>query len=362
LSPVLHITNGDSAGGLIQESDIGGDVLPWRDVLHEGPVPADLDLDELSMVRAEYLSGHDLGDLEQLRKDFAERDDALRRFADYDEVVLWFEWDLYDQLQLIQLLDFFAGFSPDDLADTGTELSLIAPRGYIGGLPAEDLPVLMDGREPITSDMLDLGRQAWQSFRSSDPRRMHEMQKSETSALPFLSEALLRELEEYPSAENGLSRSERQILEVVAQSPQNFSEIFRGVANREERVFCGDSIMAGYIQRMSDCETPLITYQSGDRILAPRFDGDTRAFRNVTYQSGDRILAPRFDGDTRAFRNAEMALTEAGRQVLACEKDWIAMGGSDRWLGGVHLAGRAATWRWNSSTGALLEIRMDPRA
>ena len=47
-----------------------------------------------------------------------------------------------------------------------------------------------------------------------------------------------------------------------------------------------------------------------------------------------------------AVNHAEMALTEAGRQVLACEKDWIAMGGSDRWLGGVHLAGRAATWRW----------------
>lgn len=138
--------------------------------------------------------------------------------------------------------------------------------------------------------------------------------------------------------ENGLSRSERQILEAVAQTLQNFSEIFRGVANREHRVFCGDSIMADYIQRMSDCETPLITYQSGDRIVAPRFDGDTKA-----------------------FRNAEMALTEAGRQVLGCEKDWIAMGGSDRWLGGVHLAGSAATWRWDSDAGALREIRLDSR-
>jgi hypothetical protein len=140
LSPVLHITNGDSAGGLIQESDIGGDVLPWRDVLHEGPVPADLDLDDLSAIRAEYLAGRELGDLENLKRDFAERDNMLRRFADYDEVVLWFEWDLYDQLQLIQLLDFFAGFSPDDLGETGTDLSLIAPRGYLGSLPVDDFP------------------------------------------------------------------------------------------------------------------------------------------------------------------------------------------------------------------------------
>lgn len=338
MSSVLHITNGDSAGGLIQQSDIDGDVLPWRDVLHEGPVPANLDLDALSAVRAEYLAGHDLGDLENLRKDFVERDATLRRFADYEAVVLWFEWDLYDQLQLIQLLDFFAGFAPEDLADTGTDLSLIAPRGYIGSLHTEELQGLMDGREAITSDMLTHGRDAWQAFRSSDPRNMHRRQQAETSVLPFLADALLRELEEYPSVDNGLSRSERQILEAVAQKPQNFSEIFRGVANREDRVFCGDSVMAGYIQRMSDCETPLITYQSGDRIIAPRFDDDTRA-----------------------FRNAEMALTEAGRKVLCGEADWIAMGGSDRWIGGVHLAGSAATWRWDATARALIEVRMDPR-
>jgi hypothetical protein len=338
LSPVLHITNGDSAGGSIQESGIGGDVLPWRDVLHEGPVPADLDLEQLSVVRAEFLAAQSLGNLENLKKDFAERDNTLRRFTDYDEVVLWFEWDLYDQLQLIQLLDFFAGFSPEDLSDTGTDLSLVGPRGYLGSLPVEDFPVLMDGRMPITADMLSLGQQAWLAFRSSDPRKLHEVQKTASPALPFLSDALLRELEEYPSVDNGLSRSERQILEAVAQNPQNFSEIFRGVANREERVFCGDSILAGYIQRMSDCEIPLITYQSGDRVVAPRFDGDTKA-----------------------FRNAEMALTEAGRQVLGCEQDWIALGGSDRWLGGVHMAGHAATWRWDSEAKALREVRMDPR-
>jgi hypothetical protein len=338
LSPVLHITNGDSAGGLIQESDIGGDVLAWRDVLHEGPVPGGLSLDELSAVRAEFLAGNGMGDLENLKRGFRERDDTLRRFADYDEVVLWFEWDLYDQLQLIQLLDFFADFSPDQLSDNTTSLTLVAPPGYLGSLPADDFPVLMDGRETITADMLALGRKAWNAFRTADPRDIHRVQQDDTASLPFLKDALVRELEEFPSIENGLSRSERQILEAVAQNPQNFSEIFRGVANREDRVFCVDSVMAGYIQRMSDCKTPLITYQSGDRVIAPRFDGDTRA-----------------------FRNAEMALTDAGRRLLGCEEDWIALGGSDRWLGGVHLAGGAATWRWDSDANALREIHVDPR-
>ncbi len=91
--------------------------------------------------------------------------------------------------------------------------------------------------------------------------------------------------------------------------------------------------MAGYIERMSDSHSPLIVYPSGERITAPRTEDDSRA-----------------------FRNAEMALTERGRQTLAGEADWIALGGSDRWLGGVHLDGSAAQWRWDSSSSSLREV------
>ena len=43
----LHVTNGDLVAGRIAESGLSGDVLPWRDALHEGPVPAGLSLDEI---------------------------------------------------------------------------------------------------------------------------------------------------------------------------------------------------------------------------------------------------------------------------------------------------------------------------
>jgi hypothetical protein len=36
---VLHITNGDSTVASLGRARIGGDVVAWRDVLHEGPVP-----------------------------------------------------------------------------------------------------------------------------------------------------------------------------------------------------------------------------------------------------------------------------------------------------------------------------------
>jgi hypothetical protein len=129
-----------------------------------------------------------------------------------------------------------------------------------------------------------------------------------------------------------LSRSESQILESVAQGPLVFHEIFKRVANREERIFCGDAITALYIERLSLTHEPLIAYTSGDRIDAPRTEDDSRA-----------------------FRNAEMCLTSAGREVLGAERDWVTMGGSDRWLGGAHLEGPRAAWRWNPDTRTVIQ-------
>ena len=70
----LHLTNGDSAASSLCETSLGGDVLAWRYVLDSGP------------------------SLEQ-------RDPRLvEALTDAAEVVLWFEHDLYDQLQLVDIL------------------------------------------------------------------------------------------------------------------------------------------------------------------------------------------------------------------------------------------------------------------
>lgn len=52
----LHITNGDVAATVIEKAAIGGEVLPWRDVLHEGPVPAGLSLEQMSEIRAQFIA------------------------------------------------------------------------------------------------------------------------------------------------------------------------------------------------------------------------------------------------------------------------------------------------------------------
>ena len=99
LSP-LHVTNGDSAGNTLLRTSLGGTVLPWRDVLHEGPVPA-LSRRELLRTRAAFLSGCGWGSEEALLSSLEGRDRQLiQALREGQQVVLWFEHDLYDQLQI----------------------------------------------------------------------------------------------------------------------------------------------------------------------------------------------------------------------------------------------------------------------
>jgi DNA-binding transcriptional MerR regulator len=55
LGALLHVTNGESAGNTLRQTALGGAVLSWQDVLHEGPVP-DVPAAELRRVRARFLA------------------------------------------------------------------------------------------------------------------------------------------------------------------------------------------------------------------------------------------------------------------------------------------------------------------
>ena len=81
----LHITNGDADAKKVGEI-LGEETLPWRDFLHDGPVRPGLLLEELSLVRARFISGLGYGSYDSILVAFQNRDacfmDALERRID----------------------------------------------------------------------------------------------------------------------------------------------------------------------------------------------------------------------------------------------------------------------------------------
>jgi hypothetical protein len=316
----------------MREAGLPGEILPWRDVLHDGPVPGDLSLAELSRVRASFLCSGGANSFSELAQEFVARDTLLECFPQFERLVLWFEWDLYDQLQLIQILDAIARRTEALDGQQQPPIEHVSVAGYLGNLPAERYPALYDERKDVTPEMLKLGQAAWRAFTSSDPTDMVALLEGGTAALPFLDGAMWRALEELPSTRNGLSRAEHQLLEALEEGHSTFNDVFRLAAEREERIYCGDSSAADYLERLSAGSEPL-----------------------VVYRSGERVRAPRTPTEMRAFLDAPLVLTKAGKDVVAGRRDWISMGGSDRWLGGVHLKGRNAGWRWDAERRTVIE-------
>lgn len=323
---MLHVLNGDSTRGIMERSDIPGAYTVWADVLHEGPVPATDDDDEFRRTRLAFLTSLD---------DFVEPDDGaamyrgwderLSAFANHDEVVLWFEHDLFDQLILIRHLDWFAR------RDTGrTTLSLICigefpgVEGFsgLGQLSPDQLASLLGTRQRVTMRQTELGRAAWRAFTSHDPTALERLLARDTSALPFLHGALTRFLEEYPAVGSGLGRTERQIIDGLVRGMTRPVELFLDSQKQEERIFMGDATFWSRLEMLASGPRPLI-----------------------------RLPGKPTD---QAFPKGEIELTDDGRRVATGELDWVAVAGIDRWLGGVHLVGDQAEWRWDPDRGKLV--------
>jgi hypothetical protein len=296
---MLHVTNGDSAADPIRSLGLGGDVLPWRDVLHEGPVPAPATLDSLRPLRARFLAGSGQSAVDVARE-LEQRDRRLLAGGHDGEVALWFEHDLYDQLQLLQILDAWAA------REEPPRLTLVQSDDYLGLLDATRLRALWARRVEVTDAQLEAARRAWGAFASPDPRAIEGVLDN-VAELPYMRAALVRLLEEFPAVDTGLSRTERQILETLVIGSWPLGELFRAAHHeREEAFFLGDLGFYDAVRTLAGGDMPLVSIE-----------------------------------------NDKAWLTDAGCDVMAGRRDRVQALGIDRWLGGVHLRGRSVPFRWD---------------
>jgi len=333
---LLHITNGDSAAALIRASSIEGTVLPWRDVLHDGPVPRGLSLEEMSCVRARFVSSYPWGEsYETVLQSFRDRDNALREYRRYDELVLWFEHDLYDQLQLLQLLHWLSR-----RPSSGKKWTLICIGEHpevenfrgLGQLSAEQIAELFPSRVPICAATLALGKQGWEAFTGSDPGGLSPLVEQQHERLPHLRVALRRHLEQFPSTGDGLARSERQLLRgLVEGDGRPLGELFLATqVEAEEHPFMGDRTFLRVVQQLAASEAPLVVFEDGAGVN----DG----------------TGPQEDN---GYWDRRLCITDAGRRVQSGQTDRSRFQPFNVWLGGVHLKGSRPGWRWNPMRGAL---------
>lgn len=320
----LFITNGDSAGELLRKGFASTEVLPWRDVLHDGPVPMTETLEELSEVRADFLADRGWGDRDVLRENFLARDRGLSHHETFESVTLWFEHDLYDQLQLIQILSWFAD-NPRD----GDALSLMQSDDFLGTQTPEKLTEMAGHARLVTEEQTQLAKQAWEAFRQSEPNAWAYLLKQNTSALPYLEVSVKRMLQELPDVTSGLSRTQHQILVAINEGIETPKRLFGAVEKLEESAFMGDWSFWTWLDDLATGKNALV---------------EPLNFRFSPKLSEDEFAA---------YTDSALKLTTAGLQVLAGNADYCAKASIDRWMGGTHIT-NDNLWRWDDKAGEII--------
>src|SRR5690242_11209090 len=320
----LHISNGDATD--VPGTGLARRVVYWRDVLHEGPVPV-VPSAELRRIRASFLTSHHGVDRAGAMRQLTERDEALEANRD-GEYVLWFEADLYDQLQIAEILARLAGLGVPagriTLICIG-EHAGIARFGGLGELTAGQLRELphTNACARLTPAALELATRAWAAFRAPTPEGLGVIAATRLGELRFLGEAFDRLSREYPATRDGLSLTERRVLAAVADGAPDAGTAFVRAAARETRPDMGDTTCFGRMDRMAEGPYPLLRLDPPGRPVA---------------------------------RATGLLPTATGARVLAGEADQIALNGIDRWIGGVHLQGHHVQWRWDDGPEAIAGV------
>ena len=296
----LNIVNGDVAIDIMKKAQIKGDFLAWKDFLHQGPVIKELSLKELSKLRTNFIYKKGFGEFLEIQKNFKERDQKLSKYQEYEKVTLWFEHDLYDQLQLLQVLAWFQKNLPNN-----TKLTLICTESYLGECSTEEIEKLLRYEHTIMSEHLKLAQKAWFAFLEATPTVWFNILEKNTYVLPFLQNAVRRMLEEYPNTKNGLSRSEHQALLVISKGIIKPREIFETCQTYEQAKFMGDIIFWKILDDFIKCH----------------------------------LISSKENGQ-------ELRITNRGREVLNGTINWLKIQPIDRWIGGVHLTANNL-WCWD---------------
>ena len=169
---IVHVCNGDSTADTLSLADLPGEIRVWADALDLGPVLPVSD-QEHHRVRGEFWAAREgRGSAAEHAKKLAEWDAQFDEAAGAEELILWYEHDLFDQLALVRLL---ARLSRRGLPQTLTVVSIdrhpeIPNFLGMGQLEPTQLAELWPRRTSLSRDAIDESVATWVALTAADPR------------------------------------------------------------------------------------------------------------------------------------------------------------------------------------------------
>ena len=310
---MLHIHNGDITATTARRANIPGRHIPFRETLITGPVRSGLTEHEWIEERARFLSENYELNLLRVRTDMLDQELMLDEARREDEVVLWFEHDLFCLINFLYLLGRLG---------KARHLSIVWCPNPLGTMDEEELFKVFESRAAAQPSMLRTGASAWEAYTADDATALNRFIADSTD-FAFLREGFRLHGSRFPSKRNGLGEVEKRAMEGIAAGATDFLSLFTRFDEAPPRFGFGDGEFLRHLRRLASCAVPMITISEVSGETPPK---------------------------------ALFALTPAGQTVLDGKADFVDLNNAGFWLGGAHLA-RERMWRWDEQRHEIVASR-----
>jgi len=244
MKSLLHITNGDSFTSRLQSLQFNGDVITWREMLCEGKTLSTVGSESFWKTRFEFLNKNYKVSkswfIEKTLKEYR----SLCNHKQQDQIVLWFEYDLFCQINMLAVLSWLKQHRRH------AEISLVCSGKVEGSnklyglneLNDKKLLELYDNRKVLSQDDIEYADYIWQLYCSDNPMRLENQIANNDFQFEYLSDALKTHLKRYPTIKNGLNDLENHILELAKnEKPESKKELMGSLLTNQGFYGFGDT-------------------------------------------------------------------------------------------------------------------------
>ncbi len=250
---LLNILNGDSTLNVFKQTNLSGDVLVWREVLSEGPLETGTFDEDFFSLRSNWICSAFNSTTSEYRRKVIDEFSRLKDCSEYDEVLLWFEFDLHCQINLIFLLSYLQPLNLEK-----TKISLICPGDHpnhsnfrgIGELSPEELSNLPSEKVFLNKADLALGSKAWKAYSSGEREQIETFLNCDFGQLDKLKSAFEAHLQRFPNANTGISILEEQLISIVNSGITNRIQVYHEFWKTTAIYGMGDSELDLYLKKL----------------------------------------------------------------------------------------------------------------
>ncbi|SDE30045.1 hypothetical protein SAMN05421636_104280 [Pricia antarctica] len=238
MSSLLHITNGDHFTEKLQSLSLKGDIITWREMLCEGKTLNSVGSESFWKTRFEFLNKNYKVSkswfIEKTLKEYR----SLCNHKQQDEIVLWFDYDLFCQINMIAVLSWLKThrkYAHISLVSTG-KLDESDKMYSLHDLSDEQLLSHYAHKIELTQDDIEYADYVWQLYCSDNPIRLENLSDYSEFQFDYLSGAIQAHLHRFPSIKNGLNDMENNILRLAAEQKPANRKVFMSEIHKKEAI------------------------------------------------------------------------------------------------------------------------------